>query len=87
MAEIVPFPTPGARIALYTETRMFVGTLERKEPSPEYVGLWLKDAIVLPITGRAPADQVLRLDGVCVLWDRVIAFGDAPQLPQLGIDG
>lgn len=85
--KVITFPASGTRIALYTETKMFIGTLERKEPLPDCVGLWLRDVIVLPITGHVPVGQELHLDEVCVLWSRVIAFGDAPRCSGPGIDG
>lgn len=82
MPKVVSFPgaDPGKQIALYTQNHIYSGTVVDRAPFPEGSGLWLADVTVVPIKGQVPADEVLRLDHVCVLWNQVVAIGFPPKL-------
>lgn len=82
MSNVITFPSadPGKPIALYTQNHIYSGTVVKREPFPDGVGLWLDDVTVVPIKGQISADQVLRLDTVCVLWNQVVAIGFPPKM-------
>lgn len=81
MPKVISFPgvDPGKEIALYTQNHIYCGMVVKREPFPDGDGLWLDDVTVLPIKAKVPADEVLRLDSVCVLWAQVVAIGLAPR--------
>lgn len=81
MPKVIPFPgvNPGKEIALYTASHIYCGIVVRREPFPDGDGLWLNNVTVLPIKAKVPADEILRLDSVCVLWPHVVALGFAPK--------
>ena len=80
MAEILQFPSKNMKACLFTETSMYIGTIDEKEDFIGHPGIWLKDCMVLPITSQPEPDEVICLNRVCVLWDKVVALSDAPSV-------
>ncbi len=83
MAEILQFPSKNTKVCLFTETSMYIGTTDEKEDFLGRPGIWLKACMVLPITSHPEPDEVIRLNQVCVLWDKVVALSDAPSIDFL----
>lgn len=79
MAEILHFPSKNMKACLFTETSMYIGTIDEKEDFIGRPGIWLKNCTVLPITSEPEPDEVIHLNQVCVLWDKVVALSDAPS--------
>lgn len=86
MSNVINFPNSSKRVALYTENHIYIGTLDKKESIIDSLAIWLINAQVIPIKARAFPDEILELDYVCVLWDKVVAFGDPPTLSQIEPD-
>lgn len=85
MSNVIEFPNlnTNQKIALYTQNHIYIGTIEKREPLPEGTGIWLLDVTVAPIKGQVTSSEILCLDSVCVLWNQVVAFSNAPTLgPQ-----
>lgn len=86
MSNVIQFPKNGERIALYTSNYMYIGTTAEPESIADRPGIWLTDATVTPIMGRVAPDEVLRLDSVLVMWDRVVALSYAPDFePEVSL--
>ncbi len=80
MSNVIKFPSKGSKIALYTETKMYLGVIAEAEDFLGRPGVWLTDAVVCPISGQVRQDEFLRLGLVCVLWDKVVAVSYSPEL-------
>lgn len=80
MSNILQFPSSGERVALYTESRMYIGTSAESESIFDRPGLWLTDAAVVPIKGQVHPSDILRLSSVLVMWDQVVALSYAPDI-------
>lgn len=83
MPNVINFPKSGTRVALYTEDNMFIGTSSNSEDFIGRPGLWLTDAVIAPIKAQIYPADLLHLDSVCVLWDKVIAVSHAPSFEWL----
>lgn len=79
MSKVIPFQT-GQKLALYTDTHMYVGTTDQQQDFIGRPGIWLLDVAVMPIRGQVNPDEVLRLGSVCVLWDKIVAVGGQPDI-------
>ena len=78
MSKVIKFPESGEMVALYTETKMYCGTTEEGEDFLGRPGIWLTDAVVCPLSGQVCPEEILRLDSVCVLWDKIVAVSYQP---------
>mgnify|MGYP001212971974 CR=1 FL=1 len=83
MAEILHFPSQNVKVCLFTETSMYIGTTDEKEDFLGRPGIWLKDCVVSPISSQLDSEDIIRLNQVCVLWDKVVALSDAPSIDFL----
>ena len=84
MSAVIQFPAPGRKVALYTSSHMYVGTIAESQPILDRPGIWLTDASIMPIKGQVTPEEVLQLDSVLVLWDRVTALSDCPGFGRAG---
>lgn len=80
MSNVIKFPNSGEKVALYTETKMYAGVCAESQDFLGRPGIWLTDAVICPIAGQAHPKEVLHLDSVCVLWDKVVAVSYSPEL-------
>lgn len=77
MTNVVRFPNAGEAVSLYTDSNIYMGTMESSEDFLGRIGIWLSNAQILPIKSKITSSDILRLDSVCVLWDRVVALSPA----------
>lgn len=77
MSNVIRFPNVGEAVALYTDSNIYIGTMESSEDFLGRIGIWLSNAQILPIKSQITSSDILRLDSVCVLWDRVVALSPA----------
>ena len=81
MAEIIQFPKSmiGKRVVLFTENRMYIGTLKEQFDLVSDLSVRLENAAVAPIEAVPPAQSTISLPEVLVLWSRVVAVAPAEQ--------
>ena len=84
MEKIIAFPNlkTGTKVALYTENRMYCGTISSKQSLPGGTGIFLNSVTVSPIAGQVLESDILHLDSLCVLWDHVVAIGFPPEFEK-----
>ena len=80
MEKIINFPGAGAKVALYTESHVYIGTVERGHDMIDRPGIWLINVTVLPIKSQASPSEMLELGSVLVFWDKVVALGAPPEV-------
>lgn len=74
MSKIINFPSQGSQMALYTENKIYMGTIAEREDIQGRIGIWMNDVRILPFSGRSSMDDILHTDSICIFWDKVIAF-------------
>ncbi len=79
MLEPIQLPQAGQRIALIADNMMYTGNIERRESFLDRSAIWLTNAEILPVRGSVLANDILRFDSICVLWDKVTAVSFCPQ--------
>ena len=81
MAEIIQFPKSmiGKRVALFTENRMYIGTLGEQIDLVSDLSVRLENAVVAPIEAAPSAQSTISLPEVLVLWSRAVAVAPAEQ--------
>lgn len=77
MSNVISFPSAGESVVLYTDSNIYMGTMESSEDFFGRIGIWLSNARILPIKSQVTSSEILLLDSVCVLWDRVVALSPA----------
>ena len=79
MLNVIPFPKRGEKIALYMGGYMYAGTISESESILDRPGIWLTDAVIVPIKGQVNPAEILHLASVLVMWDKVDAVSECPE--------
>nr|DAD70870.1 MAG TPA: hypothetical protein [Siphoviridae sp. ctvok7] len=67
----------GSKVAVFTDTRMYIGTLEKQFDFVTSMSVSLVNVAVSPIVARPDPDEVIALPEVLILWDKVVAVAPA----------
>lgn len=81
MGEIIQFPAEMKehRIAFFTESKMYVGTLKEQTDFVGSLCVRLENVAVAPIENLPKSGSVVALPEVFIMWDKVVAFAPADQ--------
>lgn len=79
MSNVIQFPQSGEKMVLYTDTHMYIGTIDNREVMVDRTAIWLINAAILPIKSQVTPGEVLRLSSVLVMWDKVVAASPYPE--------
>lgn len=80
MEKIVNFPNTNEKVSLYTETHIYSGTITPSTKINDRAVISLSNASIVPIAKTCSPSEVLKVDYVSVLWDKVVAFGNCIEL-------
>lgn len=80
MSNVIQFPKDGEKVALYTNSYMYVGKVAGHQSIMGRPGIWLEDVSIMPVRAQAVPAEVLRLGSVLVMWDQVVALSGAPDI-------
>lgn len=81
MGKIIQFPAEmeGRRVAFFTESKMYIGTLKEQTDFVGFLSVHLEDVVVAPIESCPQNGSAVALPGAFIMWDKVVAFAPADQ--------